>query len=93
MQAVLTLGHVGMLVSVGLPSDDVCLHFLHCTKLLEVSVSLGEENDVGSFLHGGLLLPFDGVHVQNVQLIIIPLESLFDNFNFHIWKPSQYDAV
>ena len=81
-----------LLVSVGLPPEDALFHFIHCTQLLEVGVSLEEENDLGSFLHGGLLLPFDGVHVQNVQLIVL-LESLFDNFNFHIWKPSQYDAV
>ena len=81
MQAVLALGHVGMLLPVGLPPDDALFHFLHCTQLHEVGVSLGEENDVGSFLHGGLLLPFNGVHVQNVQLIVLP-ESL-----------SLYDAV
>ena len=81
-----------MFVPVGLSPDDVWSHFLHCTQFLEDGVSFGEENDVGSFLHGGLLLPFDGVHVQNVQLIVL-LESLLDNFNFHLWKPSQYDAM
>ena len=52
MQAVLALGHVGMLIPVGLSPDNVLSYFLYCTQLLEVAVSLGEENDVGSFLHG-----------------------------------------